>query len=131
MNRIEHREENWEFPFVEYSCNEKKDKLPLIIQLHGAGERGNGKEDLDFAAIAPVCGGGMAWNAEVLKMPIWAFHGAQDDVVSPSQSDEMVESLKACGSDVIYSRIDGVGHNVWDNTYDKDLIDWLLSKKRI
>lgn len=42
----------------------------------------------------------------------------------------MVESLKACGFDVIYSRIDGVGHNVWDNTYDKDLIDWLLSKKR-
>ena len=23
-----------------------------------------------FAAIAPVCGGGMAWNAGVLKMPI-------------------------------------------------------------
>lgn len=34
-----------------------------------------------FAAIAPCCGGGMPWNAEVLTMPVWAFHGALDDVV--------------------------------------------------
>ena len=26
-----------------------------------------------FAAIAPICGGGMAYNADVLKMPVWAF----------------------------------------------------------
>lgn len=208
MNRIEHREEKWEFPFVEYSCNSKNEKLPLIVQLHGSGERGNGREDLDkvdvhgfskylnssehncivimpqcpenafwpakvesivkfiehliseynvdedrvyltglsmggygtwftamarpdlFAAIAPVCGGGIAWYADLLKMPIWVFHGAQDDVVSPSQSDEMVDRLKACGADVTYSRIDGVGHNVWDMTYNKDLMGWLLSKKR-
>ncbi len=47
MNRIEHREEKWVFPFVEYSCENKTEKLPLVIQLHGAGERGNGKEDLE------------------------------------------------------------------------------------
>ena len=84
-----------------------------------------------FAAIAPVCGGGMAWNAEVLKMPIWAFHGAEDNVVSPNQSDEMVEALKKLGADVTYSRIPGVGHNVWDETYDEELVNWFLGKKRI
>lgn len=209
MNRIEHREEKWEFPFVEYSCKTRDEKMPLIVQLHGAGERGKGKEDLKkvdingfseylktaehncivvmpqcpentfwaarvetiikfiehlikeynvdeekvyltglsmggygtwftamarpdmFAAIAPVCGGGMAWNAEVLKMPVWAFHGAEDPVVSVTQSDEMVSALKECGVDITYTKIDGVGHNVWDYTYDKELLDWLLSKRRV
>lgn len=208
MKRIEHREEKWIFPFIEYSEIKVNEKSPLIIQLHGAGGRGNGKNELNkveangfskylqttqhncivvmpqcsentfwaarvesivkfieqliaeynvdeervyltglsmggygtwftamarpdlFAAIAPVCGGGMAWNAEVLKMPIWVFHGAEDTTVSAMQSDEMVTKLKECGADVKYSRIDGVGHNVWEYTYDKELMDWLLSKTR-
>lgn len=208
MIRTEHREEKWKFSFVEYVCEESDKKLPLIIQLHGAGERGEGKDDLKlvdvhgftkllnekdfpcrvimpqcptdsfwaarvesiiefieqlkaefnvdedrvyltglsmggygtwftsmarpdlFAAIAPVCGGGMAWNAGVLKMPIWAWHGAEDGVVSPVQSDEMVQSLKEQGLDVTYSKIDGVGHNVWENAYNEELMNWLLSKKR-
>lgn len=208
MNRIEHREEKWEFPFVEYSCEGKNEKLPLIVQLHGAGERGNGKEDLEkvdvhgfskylknaehdcivimpqcpensfwaahvesivkfiehlikeypvdedkvyltglsmggfgtwytamarpdlFAAIAPVCGGGMAWNAGVLTMPVWAFHGADDDLVSPTQSDEMVAALKELKADVTYTRLDGVGHGVWEHTYNKEMMEWFLSKKR-
>ena len=46
MNRSENREDKWIFPFVGYSCDKKTEKLPLIIQLHGAGERGNGGEDL-------------------------------------------------------------------------------------
>ncbi len=209
MNRTEHRESKWKFPFVEYSCGEKSENLPLIIQLHGAGERGCGKEDLEkvdvhgfskyleeaehncivimpqcpigtfwaarvesivafieqlikeykvdedrvyltglsmggygtwftsmarpdlFAAIAPVCGGGMAWNAGVLTMPVWAFHGSEDSVVNVSQSDEMVFKLKELGADVTYTRIDGVGHNVWEHAYNKELLEWLLSKKRI
>ena len=82
-----------------------------------------------FAAIAPVCGGGMAWNAEVLKMPIWTFHGTEDDVVSPYQTDEMVAKLKALNADVTYTRVNGVGHNVWENAYNTELFEWLLSKK--
>ena len=208
MNRIEHREDRWIFPFVEYSCDDKTEKLPLVIQLHGAGERGAGKEDLEkvdkhgfskylkdanhdcivvmpqcpantfwaarvesivafigqlkeaynvdedrvyltglsmggfgtwftsmarpdlFAAIAPVCGGGMAWNAGVLTMPIWTFHGTADDVVSVNQTDEMVAALQHAGADVTYTRVDGEGHEVWTHTYRKELMEWLLSKKR-
>jgi len=208
MNRIEHREEKWCFPFVEYSPDDKSEKLPLIIQLHGAGERGCGEEDLNkvdingfskilndkgyncifvmpqcppdsfwaarvesilkfiqqlkdefnidenkvyltglsmggygtwytamakpelFAAIAPVCGGGMAWNASVLTMPVWAFHGSEDTVVSPVQSDEMVNSLKKADADITYSRVEGIGHNVWEVAYTEKLIEWLLSKSK-
>ena len=46
MKRIEHRENMWKFPFVEYVCEDSAKKLPLVIQLHGAGERGCGKDDL-------------------------------------------------------------------------------------
>ncbi len=83
-----------------------------------------------FAAIAPVCGGGMARNAEVLNMPIWVFHGSADSVVSVTQSDEMVEKLKELGADVKYTRVEGEAHGVWERTYDKELTEWLLSKKR-
>lgn len=206
MNRIEHNEKKWIFPFVEYSANKTDRKIPLIIQLHGAGERGFGKEDLAlvdvhgfsklikdseyecifvmpqcppdsfwaakvesiikfveqlikeynvdesrvyltglsmggygtwftamakpdlFAAIAPVCGGGMAWNADVLNMPIWTFHGSDDDTVSPYQTDEMVEKLEALGKNVKYTRLDGVKHNSWDYAYNKELVEWFLEK---
>ena len=83
-----------------------------------------------FAAIAPICGGGMAWNAGVLKMPVWAFHGVEDKTVSVTQSDEMVAGIKANGGDVIYTRMEGVGHNAWENAYNSRLMEWLLSKKR-
>lgn len=208
MKRTERRDEKFVFPFVEYLPENANKKLPLVIQLHGAGERGEGKEDLNlvevhgftkllnekdyecavvmpqcpvdtfwaarvesiikfieqlieeydadidriyltglsmggfgtwftamakpdlFAAIAPVCGGGMPWNAGVLDMPVWAFHGANDTVVTPRHSDEMVEKLIACGKDVTYTKVEGVGHNVWVNAYTEELLDWLLSKKR-
>ena len=176
MKRTEHRESKWKFPFVEYSPSETTgdERLPLVIQLHGAGERGEGYDDLClvdvhgfskiikdkeikcifvmpqcpkesfwaariesilefieqikaeynvdpdrvyltglsmggygtwytamarpdmFAAIAPVCGGGMAWNAGVLKMPVWAFHGAEDKLVPCFMVKEIYE---ACGSE--------------------------------
>ena len=198
------------FSYIEYipeNYDETK-KYPLVVQLHGAGERGDGKDDLPivavhgfsklfekeecdfecitvmpqcpkdtfwaarvesigkfideiiarrpidekkiyltglsmggygtwytamaypwkFAAIAPVCGGGMAWNAGVLDMPIRVFRGAEDNLVDVRNSDEMVDKLKFLGKNVQYTRLDGVMHNVWDHTYDAELMEWFLSK---
>lgn len=65
------------------------------------------------------------------KLPlIIQFHGAEDTTVSPIQSDEMIAKLKETNKDVKYSRIDGVGHDVWNNAYNKELLEWMLSKKR-
>ena len=48
-----------------------------------------------FSAIVPICGGGLSWNAEMLKnIPVWAFHCASDTVVPCQNTIEMVESLK-------------------------------------
>ncbi len=206
MKRTEYRDPSWIFPFVAYTPEHAEEKLPLVIQLHGAGERGAGQEDLKlvdihgfsallqkqdfpcitvmpqcpkdsfwaarvesiiefvaqlkayfpvdesrvfltglsmggfgtwftamarpdlFAAIAPVCGGGMPWNARVLTMPVWAFHGAEDLTVTARHSDEMVAALQKADRDVTYTRMDGVGHNVWVHAYTEELMQWLLSK---
>ena len=83
-----------------------------------------------FAAIAPCCGGGMAWNAHVLTMPVWAFHGLADSAVSPNQTIEMIEKLKAWNPNLKYSLYEGVGHNAWDNAFSEETLTWILSQKK-
>ena len=51
MKRSIHSENIWIFPFVAYEPEGKTQKLPLVIQLHGAGERGEGGEDLDLVEV--------------------------------------------------------------------------------
>ena len=204
MIRTEHRGGRWPFQFVKYEPSERMENPPIIIQLHGAGERGDELSRVDihgfskimdgefpaifimpqcpensfwaarvesiirfvemaieefgadrdrvyltglsmggfgtwytamarpdlFAAIVPVCGGGMPWNVGVLTMPVWAFHGADDTTVLPSNSDDMVNALRGLGRDVRYTRMDGVGHNVWEHAYNAELVAWLLDKKK-
>jgi len=205
------KQSNLEFgiPFIAYIPDNITDNPALLVQLHGAGERGNGKTDLDkvlvhgfshivnddnlkncilimpqcppesfwvakieslkkfidsvvsaysvntdriylcglsmggfgtwytamaypelFAAIAPCCGGGMAWNAGVLKMPIWTFHGKNDTVVSPTQTLEMIEKLKDSNPCFKYTLYDCVGHDSWKKAFSEELLEWLLSHQK-
>ena len=197
------------FPYIAYVPDSLSRHPALLIQLHGAGERGNGGDDVEkvlihgfskianddnlndcilimpqcpldsfwvakiesikrfmdemihrfsadpnriylcglsmggfgtwytamayphlFAALAPCCGGGMAWNANVLKMPIWAFHGLEDKVVSPSQTIEMVEKLKEINPNLKYDFYEGVGHNSWKIAFSEETLAWILSQKK-
>ncbi len=208
MKIIKETNNKFGFPYIAYISEEISEHPALIIQLHGAGERGSSAEELDkvtvhgftkvindnnfkdcvllmpqcspetfwvakieslkkfidnitseysvdekriylcglsmggfgtwytamaypslFAAIAPCCGGGMAWNAGVLKMPIWAFHGKKDSVVSVNHSIEMIDKLKNTNPELKYSLYDGVDHNSWDRAFSEKLLQWLLSKK--
>jgi predicted peptidase len=82
-----------------------------------------------FAAIAPICGGGMPWNAGILTMPVWAFHGALDEVVFPSETLDMVRSLKrSAKQEVKLTMFPNDGHNAWDSAYTDELFDWLLAQ---
>ena len=83
-----------------------------------------------FSCIAPVCGGGMPWAASTLKMPIRAFHGDKDTVVSPSQSIDMIDQAQKTNPDALLTLYHNVGHNSWDYAYTDGLIAWLISNSR-
>ena len=79
-----------------------------------------------FHKIAPLCGGGMNWRAWAINMPVRVFHGKLDDVVPISQSEAMVNSLKAQGKDVEFIVYDDLSHNCWDRAFEQtNLIEWL------
>jgi predicted peptidase len=85
-----------------------------------------------FAAIAPVCGGGDPKKAKALKdVPVWAFHGAKDEVVPLARSEEMVKALKDCGGDARLTVYPEAGHDSWTETYDNPkLYEWFLKHTR-
>lgn len=86
-----------------------------------------------FAAIAPVCGSGIIWNAAILKdIPIMVYHGDQDTSVPIHESINMISRVNMHGGDAQLKICHHVGHNAWDMAYDGDeLWKWLLSKQRI
>lgn len=83
-----------------------------------------------FAAAAPVAGGGVVWRTSKLqKIPILAYHGAEDDTVPPSQSEIMVEYTNRLGGQAELTLLSGYGHNDGiDYAYrHTDLLPRLLS----
>jgi predicted peptidase len=68
------------------------------------------------------------------RVPIWAFHGAEDIVVAPSGSIDAIESINECTTpppvEALLTLYAGVGHESWDRTYDlsagNDIYTWLL-----
>jgi predicted peptidase len=103
------------------------------LSMGGYGTwRWSAAEPQRFAAIAPVCGGGEPQNAYNLKnLPVWAFHGARDDIVPLNQSQEMVAALKACGGNVKFTVYPEADHDSWTQTYNNpQLYEWFLQHQR-
>ena len=209
MRIVKQTDKAFGFPFIAYIPDHISDHPALLLQLHGAGERGDAPEELDlvlvhgfskvvtdenfsdcilvmpqcpadsfwvakieslrtfiehiicaysvdrsriylcglsmggygtwytamaypdlFAAIAPCCGGGMAWNADILKMPIWAFHGKEDSVVSVRNTIEMIEKLDGKNPYFKYTLYDGVDHDSWVRAFSPELLSWLKAQHK-
>jgi predicted peptidase len=63
------------------------------------------------------------------KVPVWIFHGAEDDIVPVTESQRMNEAMKRVGAEVHYTEYPGVGHGSWNKAYDEPkLFPWLFSK---
>jgi len=95
-----------------------------------------------FAAIAPICGGG-DWlavrlssrqNGPALRtLPVWAFHGANDNVVPFSESERMINVLKtAAGNEKARLTVyPDANHDSWTETYNNpELFKWFLEHRR-
>ena len=94
-----------------------------------------------FAAIVPICGGGETIDvllasreraAALKSLPVWAFHGAKDPVVSPTESERMISALKKIGChEVKLTVYPEAQHDSWTETYNNpELYEWLLKQSR-
>lgn len=85
-----------------------------------------------WAAMLPICGGGNVEDAPALaKVPIWAYHGADDTTVKPEESRKMVEAVKRAGGNIQYTELEKTDHNSWDPAYrNKKVIRWLFKQKK-
>lgn len=80
-----------------------------------------------------------AGGCDVVKqVPLWTFHGENDNEVPFADDTVGMNNFKACPQpreEVIYTTYPGVGHvESWPRTYDlsagHDIYTWMLGKKR-
>lgn len=107
-----------------------------------------------FAALVPVCGAirqlhpdrplyvtsvvdeadpYAAIAAKLLRVPVWIFHGARDDVVPPEDDRRLTAAFRAAGAaDARYTEFPDAGHNAWDPAYagTPGLWEWLFAQRR-
>lgn len=85
-----------------------------------------------FAAAVPICGGGDISKAESIKhIPIWIFHGAEDEAVSYKLSVKMVDALTKVGAHPGFTLYPEVGHFSWFAAYTEPLMyEWLFRQHK-
>jgi predicted peptidase len=85
-----------------------------------------------FAAAVPVCGGGDETAADrIIHIPIWAFHGALDDIVLVSRSRNMVNTLVRAGGVPRYTEYPAINHFCWGLAFSNTaMLDWLFSQTK-
>ena len=85
-----------------------------------------------FAAIVPVCGGGMYWDTmRLTEMGVWAFHGALDITVRPEESQKMVDGINKRGGNAKLTIYPDREHDSWTPTYSNpEVYKWLLTHRK-
>jgi predicted peptidase len=147
-------EVNWGEPKPHTQPKEPGDPMSLVIELipdltkslpidtdriylMGISMGGFGVWDLAarhpdwFAAAVPICGGADDSTAPSLaKLPIWAFHGDKDHVISVNRTRSMIAALRQAGGKPKYTEYPGVAHNSWFKAFaEPELLPWLFSQK--
>ena len=106
------------------------------VYLSGLSNGGMGSFELlkyrpnMFASAVVICGGGNTeWAKEFsLTTPIWIAHGADDDVVVPEFSINMVKAILENGGSPKFSLYENVGHDSWFNIFrDPNFLKWIFS----
>lgn len=85
-----------------------------------------------FAAAMPVCGGGDPTKAHLLvDMPIWNFHGANDNVVPAELSRDMIQAIRIAGGSPGYTEYPDTDHFSWIPAYaDAHVLEWLFNQRK-
>jgi predicted peptidase len=85
-----------------------------------------------FAAAAVVAGGGDEEDAlQLVNLPVWIFHGDDDQVVATDRGLELVRALRKRHGRVRFTLYHAVGHDAGTPTYQGDkLYVWFLEQRR-
>lgn len=85
-----------------------------------------------FAAAVPVCGGGDVSRASsIAHIPIWIYHGAEDPLVNPLNSLNMLQTLTKAGAHPGFTQYPEVGHFSWLGAYsDPLMLEWLFRQHK-
>ena len=81
-----------------------------------------------FTKAFVCCGGGMYWNAGMMKnIKFRIFHGEQDNAIFPEEAKRMYARLKEAGADVTLTLYPECDHNCWDKAYTNlDNLKWIV-----
>ena len=124
------------------------------LYLTGASMGGYGAWDMldrfpsTFAAVMPLSGGGNTDAAKTeafASTPVWAYHGAQDSLITPANTTELIKIMRGRGGKTVYSRPASQGHGGFDTFYlngyytekspsttggtGKTVYDWLFEQR--
>jgi len=108
----------------------------LSIGGYGSWALGSARPEM-WAAMVPICGGGswlFGFPERVVSLagtPVWAFHGAKDNVVPLRESSILVERLQKAGGNAKLTVYPEADHDSWTQTYaDPELYRWLLEQRK-
>ena len=113
------------------------------IYLTGESGGGNGTWEIGlqhpeyFAALVPSQGY-FGWPytvpeniCDLKDVPVWAFHGAKDEVMPLEAEQMLVDALTACGGNVQFTIFPDNRHDVDSRqVYTSELFTWLLEQER-
>ena len=85
-----------------------------------------------FAAGVALCGGGDKNKiSQLIKTPIWAFHGRKDEAVPVERSREIVAAINQAGGHAKYTEYPDTDHLIWPKVVkESELLPWLFSQHR-
>lgn len=90
-----------------------------------------------WAALVAICGRRpdavrrLPDAQPLVGMPIWVFHGAKDQVVPISESEEIVAALREYGAGIRFTVYPDAGHDSWTAAYaEPELYEWLFAQRR-
>lgn len=86
-----------------------------------------------FAAAIPICGGAdLSKIKSYAAVPLWIFHGANDNVVPASISQDLYNSRKALDyTQTMYHEFPNGNHGVWEQAIRYPLaLEWLFAQKK-
>jgi predicted peptidase len=81
-----------------------------------------------FAAIAPMSAPFVvtAWADRLKTLPIWAFHGSDDDLAPLGGHKDLIDALRALGNQVRFTVLPGRDHFILDTYEKEELYSWFL-----